>query len=218
MPSDTLSGMGPCCQIALTFASWGWWGSNVLLPFALGALASGLVVGFQLLAKGLQLRCAGKRFVGTWDQYLYANPNPPPGKCEECKQAFPAVCEKCRRELPAPRPLPLVRDEGECTIRIETKHPMRGVLRLKAEHLVKEEKVVDGARVVQAMKLQWEGDVVIDRGVHTRAVIAWAYTRPPDIDFGAYQLLAHDHGELFMFPAVPPVPGDYPKFILKRVK
>ncbi len=72
---------------------------------------------------------------------------------------------------------------------------------------------------VNGATYRWEGDVVIDRGVHTRGVIAWEYVQPPEHKlFGAYQLLLHANGNVFMFPAVPTEPGDYRKFVLKRTK
>lgn len=58
---------------------------------------------------------------------------------------------------------------------------------------------------------------MLNRGVSTRGIVAWAYTKPAGVeDFGAYELFAHDRGELVMFPAVPPLRGDHTKLVLKR--
>jgi hypothetical protein len=64
---------------------------------------------------------------------------------------------------------------------------------------------------------QWEGTLVLNRSVGTRGIISWSYTKPPETqDFGAYEMFIHDHGEIIVFPAVPPLRGDHSKLILKR--
>lgn len=95
-----------------------------------------------------------------------------------------------------------VRDPENCMVEITRPNRWKpDVLRLRARH--------DG-RV-------WEGDLVVDRNLHTRGVIAWAYTSPPEItEFGIYNLLLHDNGELFMTPALPALEGEYKRFVLRR--
>ncbi len=103
-----------------------------------------------------------------------------------------------------------VRDPESCTVEIA--RPSRwkpDVLRLRARH------TPPGQSQVERV---WEGDLVIDRNLHTRGVIAWAYTSPPEItEFGIYNVLLHDNGELFVTPALPPLQGDYLRFVLRRV-
>jgi len=104
-----------------------------------------------------------------------------------------------------------VRDPENCTVEITRPNRWKpDVLRLRARH----------APVSQPQAERvWEGDLVIDRNLHTRGVIAWAYTSPPEItEFGIYNLLLHDNGELFMTPALPALEGEYKRFVLRRKK
>ncbi|MGH7133874.1 MAG: hypothetical protein ACREJO_18240, partial [Phycisphaerales bacterium] len=102
-----------------------------------------------------------------------------------------------------------VRDPENCTVEISCPSKWKpDILRLRARH----KPPTEPERV-------WEGDLVVDRNVHTRAVIAWAYTSPPELtEFGIYNVLLHDNGELFMTPALPPLAGEYKRFILRRAK
>jgi hypothetical protein len=105
-----------------------------------------------------------------------------------------------------PDPSGLVRDPQNCTVAIT--RPSRwkpDVLRLRAKHNLKGHEYV------------WEGNLVIDRNLYTRGVIAWAYTAPRGVpDFGVYNVLLHDNGEVFMTPALPPLGNEHRRLVLRR--
>jgi len=105
-------------------------------------------------------------------------------------------------------PRQLERDPENCKVTIRRRFGRPDVLHLRAAHAPPGQP--DNVRV-------WEGDLVIDRSVHTHASIAWAYTSPPDLtEFGAYSVLLHDNGDLFVTPALPPLAGDYLRFVLRK--
>jgi hypothetical protein len=156
---------------------WDW----LLLPFLISLLASVLTVVGLWVKDLLILRRASRGFLGRWDQFV-----PDQNKL-------------------ATRPVPLVRDPGDCVVTITRKSA--GVVHLRAVHSV------NG----QPDEHVWEGDATVNRQQHNRALVAWEYTKSSvGSDAGVYDLFLHDNGTLFMYPAVPPLPGDNPKFVLRR--
>ncbi|MFO0858363.1 MAG: hypothetical protein U0640_13525 [Phycisphaerales bacterium] len=166
-----------CASVQPSMWDWLW------LPFLISLVASVLTVVGVWVKDLVIMRCASRAFLGRWDQFV-----PDQSKL-------------------ATRPVPLVRDLGDCVITISPKSS--GVVHLRAVHKVSghtDEHV-------------WEGDAVVNRQQHNRALVAWEYTKSSvGPDAGVYDLFLHDNGTLFMYPAVPPLPGDHPKFVLRRVR
>ena len=157
--------------------TWDW----LWLPFLLSLAASVLTVVGIWVKDLLILRRAAGRFVGCWDQFV-----PDSAKLNQ-------------------RPVPLVRDPGDCVVTISRGWP--GTVRLCAVHRVNGH---EGDHV-------WEGQAVVDRQQHNRALVAWEYTKSAvGPDAGVYYLFLHDNGTLLMYPAVPALPGDNSRYVLRR--
>lgn len=160
-----------------TPSAWDWF----WLPFLLSLAASVLTVVGIWLKDLLILRRAAGRFVGCWDQFV-----PDKTKLDQ-------------------RPVPLVRDPGECMVSIVRGWP--GTFRIRAVHRVQGH---ESDHV-------WEGEAEVDRQQQNRALVAWEYTKSAvGPDAGVYYLFFHDNGTLLMYPAVPALPGDNPRYVLRR--